>query len=296
MKDPIIEILQYNSQRKYFGTWSPAQASDAYHRSTRSFEPTKTQINTGEISVDDICDTLWNEMSYNPVTFGQQSPFIIDGINSISYFCKHEYIGKDTDKELVFSNLKKHLLYFLRKMDEYDHSFKENRKINSNYMSIGTADEYSKTPNLEYEILKLLRECIKEICLHNVNCYYNLKKTDPVNAAKIVNTITERHPNFVRPIKIHNYSLDQRIKLSGHYMEKVTKDKESLQMSIKDKTEQIYDTEIKINSLQDYEEPVDTSHEEQVLKKQNSELDVLTLKLSKAQETLNILIATQKTK
>ena len=57
MKDPIIEILQYNSQRKYFGTWSPAQASDAYHRSTRSFEPTKTQINTGEISVDDICDT-----------------------------------------------------------------------------------------------------------------------------------------------------------------------------------------------------------------------------------------------
>ena len=293
MKDPIIEILQYNSQRKYFGTWSPAQASDAYHRSTRSFEPTKTQINTGEISVDDICDTLWNEMSYNPITFGKYSPFVIDGINSIHYFCKHEYIEKATDKAFVFAKIRMRLLYFMQKMNEFEPSFKETRKTDSCYMSIGTTNEYSKEPNLEYEILKCLRECIKEICSHNVNFYYNLKKTDPFAAVKLVNQIRERHPDLVRPLKIHNYSLDQRIILSGHYIDKVQKDQESLKISVNNKTEEIYDTQMKINTLQDYEEPVDSSHEEQILKQQNLELDALTLKLNEAGKKLKILIATQ---
>ena len=60
----VHDIIKYDVNRKYFGDWTPDGLNATYN------SPTPVNFYTGILSVDKICDALWNEMSYNPERFG----------------------------------------------------------------------------------------------------------------------------------------------------------------------------------------------------------------------------------
>ena len=75
----IREVIKYNASRKYFGNWTPHELNESYQNAPRDLQ-------IGILSIDDICNALWHEMSYNPVRFGYTSPFVFNGKNSLKDF------------------------------------------------------------------------------------------------------------------------------------------------------------------------------------------------------------------
>ena len=82
----IKQILQYNPDRMYYGTWSAAVLNDYQAEALRNSKP--KQLYISDLNNDIICNTLWYEMSYNTERFGKTSPFISNGKTSF-FFIPH---------------------------------------------------------------------------------------------------------------------------------------------------------------------------------------------------------------
>ena len=80
----LSQIVRYNTNREYFGIWTPGDLSDCFKIAKKS--NSATTLHVGKLTDDIICDTLWCEMSLNPTRFGTESPFKTDNKNSIIYF------------------------------------------------------------------------------------------------------------------------------------------------------------------------------------------------------------------
>ena len=292
MAQTINDIVRYNTSRQYFGRWTPRQLHEAYNRARNSEYSRTTTLDTDVISVDDICDTLWNEMSYNPSRFGTKSPFIFDGKNSIRKFCDaHKvYIANKkpvlTQKEKIEEETKALLVRlgneldrFLKLMDDYDQSFSANGFTSTDSVEIGLQND-AEQANIGYKLLSKLVYCIHEICKQNLYDYTHKSLGLHREMLKVI--LEQRHKNFVRPMKIPNYrkikSLEEQQKLLAN---KITL-----------KEDEINGTEQLIHTYEDYFEdaPVDTSHEENLLERQNNELESLQEEYQDVQNLLNFLL------
>lgn len=292
MAHTINDIIKYNTSRQYFGCWTPKQLHEAYNQGRNSDISRTSTLKTGVISVDDICDALWNEMSYNPMRFGTQSPFIFDGKNSIRKFCDaqkgfipntkpnltiQEKISEETKIFLV--KLASILEDFLALMDMYDKSFSANGFTSTDYIAVGLQYD-SEHSNIGYKLLAKLIFCIHEICKQNLSDYTHKSLGLHREMLKVI--LEQRHRDFIRPIKLPNY---RKI----NYLQQ---QQQSLGNKISSKENEISETEMRINTYEDYFEdaPVDISCEENLLIKQNHELELLEDEYQNIQNLLNFLL------
>ena len=276
MKNDVRNILKYNRLYRYFGDWAPKQLHDAYEIVLRSMGHPSFTIETGKISVDDVCNTLWNEMSYNPLRFGKKSPFVFRGVNSLDQFCNtYDPSIKDMETVTLLSELRQKLKTFLALMYQYDPSFQQTGVSKESKMKIKML-EYSTDANTEYKILACLVACIHAICQQNVKDY----DTKPsAYRAIMAEVCAEKHPTGER--KINDVSLAKINSLKQQQRE--------LLQQISDKNEEIAQTQIRKDTLSGYEIPMDTSRERALLKTQESALKSLDLRLQYIQNQLNML-------
>ncbi|MBR5904686.1 MAG: hypothetical protein IKZ49_04100 [Alphaproteobacteria bacterium] len=292
MAQIINDIIKYNTSRQYFGRWTPEQLHRAYNEARNSEISRTSTLHTGVISVDDICDTLWNEMSYNPARFGTKSPFIFDGKNSITKFCDKYKIYIENKKpnltideklaeetKIFLVRLSYELQKFLTLIDDYDPSFKTTGITSTDYIMVGLQDD-SENSNIGYKLLAKLVYCIHEICKQNLS---DLSHKSLGLHKDIIKTIVEqRHKDLVRPVKIPNYRKIKSLKEE----QKILDDK------ISSKQNEISETEMRLNSYEDYfeEAPVDVSSEKHLLIRQNQELGLLEDEYQNIQNLLNFLL------
>ena len=162
----IKSVLKYNTHRKYIGEFIPQKLADACAKLASSQKwDNQLQyeyVHIGNINGTVICDSLWRQMSYNPVRFGTVSPFMFDGKNNIYKFCK-SYDGDNATVNEVRDLLSK-FLYLNR-----------NRKTGAWHDTIATVNgnleihmKYNSHFDDNYHKLAKLRKCIKIIAKQNV--------------------------------------------------------------------------------------------------------------------------------
>ena len=264
----IKKILGYDATRKYFGNWCPRDLNATYMNS----EPVDFKI--GTLSVDDICDSLWSEMSYNPGHFGKTSPFKFNGKNSIRLFKDHSFESDDRDLNIVFSSIKFNMRSFLYHMERLDSSFETNGYFYNTQVTIAHTieDSIKPVPNHAYSMLAALRKCAKIIAEQNVQDFSN-----DLYRAHIIKTVVQRHPGLTRPTKIPNFpALESNMRAEA-----------SLKRAIWNKSVEINDIESRINTLQNMEPPVDTSAEKTLLNQKQQALAKLEYTLNQIQKTNN---------
>lgn len=264
----IKEIIKYDTTRKYFGDWSPYQLNRCYP----CLEPVSLQI--GVLSVDKICDTLWNEMSYNPKRFGTQSPFKFHGKNSLYMF-----IAKDLDQKdhafYTLSKIQAYLSKFWLSAMTYDKTFLTNQRFKNKYVIIKNIPQQNPdskpVPGATYQMLGYLRNCIHIIASQNLKDFD--RKTYREQMIPVINA---RHPDFVRPKDYYHSKPD---------FLKYLRDKTELENAISEQTSEISVTQSRIDSLNnDFENPGDTSAENARLRAQMDALNALESKLRALQQ------------
>ena len=277
----IKEIIRYNVSRKYFGDWTPDELNDTYI----SENPVSLRI--GVLSVDDICDALWNEMSYNPVRFGTKSPFEFDGKNSLESFIDTA-IDLDNRAFRVLSLVQSRLSKFWKIATKYDSSFATHNRLKSNCVTITTTistnPKSKPIPSATYIMLTNIRRCIKDISSQNLRDFG--RKT---YKQQIIDTFISRHPDLIRPIKIENFAAIKRLSQNPELQQYLHIEYE-LETAIYDKNSEIIDTQSRIDTLNnEFENPGDTTEYTFLLQKQNEELENLENKLENIkQKILNI--------
>lgn len=272
---PVRSIIKYNTSRKYFGNWSPKQLHNLYQDCCKSEENISYDLETGIISVNDICDTLWTEMSYNPLRFGDKSPFVFNNSNSIKDFCaNYKFTILDNSANTTLAKIKSELKQFLTLTKKYDPSFEQTGVISTTCTKI-KLDEYSFHPNIEYKILAHLVACIHVVCRQNLHDYYKSVK----HRFAINQTCLKRHPDFERKIKNPCFSK----------IESLTAIKDALLKQISYKNSEILNTQMCIEDLSEYENPVDTSREQEILKQHNIDLQCLDSRLQQVYKELDTL-------
>ena len=269
-------IVKYNVTRKYFGDWTPNELNDSY------ICENPTQLRIGVLSVDDICDALWNEMSYNPVRFGTTSPFEFDGKNSLEKFIDTP-IAPDNKAFKTLSIVQSYLSRFWKLATKYDEAFKTTKHFKSNCVTITTTistNPGSKpVPSMTYVMLGKLRNSVKAIASQNLNDFG--KKT---YQKQMIDVILARHPDLVRPIKTQNFAASARKdKELQHY--KVAE--QNLIKEIQDKNFEITDTQSRIDTLtMEFENPGDASKDKALLQNQTKELEKLEYALVNIQQKM----------
>lgn len=272
MNTRFADVIRYNPTRFYFGSWTPRLIDTTYNENKCREENRTTPLNIGIISEDIICDALWNEMSYNPERFGTTSPFIFNGKNSIKKFCDYYSFYNPNDKKIIaFKQISDELKRFLEFMKNYDPSFIENGHTSDPIIEVGL-EKYEVFSNIGYKLLSSLRKCIHIICSQNGSDYSGIKKYN----IKMNEIILARHPNGNRPSKIPNYRLIASIQAQ----------QPKLDVEIRQKEEEISETQMRINVLQEYEGPADTTHEQNLLERQQQELEKLE---EQYQDNVNML-------
>ena len=87
------EVVKYSANRAYFGKMTGAGLAKAYglFKHTQDWDKpvTSATVLVGKIDGGVICRALWNEMSYNPLRFGNVSPFLYKGKEDIYHFCRN---------------------------------------------------------------------------------------------------------------------------------------------------------------------------------------------------------------
>lgn len=103
----VHDVLKYGIRRAYFGKITGKELNDAYskfvNKESKSKPVTKTQVDVGYIDGRMICRVLWNEMSYNPVRFGDVLPLFEQADEySLFRFCDDKnflnYVSQVKDK------------------------------------------------------------------------------------------------------------------------------------------------------------------------------------------------------
>ncbi len=259
----------------YFGNWTPRQIHEIYQNMKGSDFNRTEPLTTGIITEDDICDTLWNEMSYNPVRFGNTSLFLFNGKNSIKQFCAKYSVCNSEDKNLVFlQKLAFALNDFTFFMNAYEPTFSETGRTQNPVMNVGLQQDVLAS-NLEYKVLSKLVACIHLICSQNGLDYARSKK----HHIAMNQIIMQRHPDLVRPIKIPNY-----IKLNS-----MKNQSKALELRMQTQESDILETQMRINVLEEYDSPVDTSREHSMLESQQAELERLEQEYLDIQNKLKMM-------
>ena len=114
----IKKILAYNIRRAYIGRLTAENLGNAFAliKRSRDWDNPVSQCNlaVGNINGDVICNALWYEMSYNPGRFGDVSPFVFNGRNSIYRFCDKPYGGNLSGKAAdVIASIRHHLIEYM---------------------------------------------------------------------------------------------------------------------------------------------------------------------------------------
>ena len=268
--DKIQEIIKYNTKRKYFGVWRPQDLYDAYK--VKSGRPVKI----GTLSISNICDTLWNEMSYNPGRFGTISPFDVWCIKTPESFIKQKFSDKDALYKVQYA-----LSEFLSLVSQYDQSFRTNGYLNTDCVIINHVPTFYPTkrpvPNLQYKMLSSLVHCVHLIASQNWNDFKRKKYQN-----QIINAVQTRHADLSES---DFDTLSRRVQYPElHKYQDMYK---NVNYAIMEKNSAIMDTEMRIQSLQEYEIPGDTSSETALLQKQNMDLQKLEQMLDDIKKTIH---------
>lgn len=275
----IRKVLKYNTSRQYFGQWMPIEIHEKYDQAIENPE-SQSSIYTGQISMNDICDTLWNEMSYNPVRFGTKNPFIFNGVKDPVIFALKYSDEKYKTKNAIFfkiATLLKDKIYDLTRIDPM---FSAVGHTQNNVFQINNPTECRI--NQMYYILSSLAKSIHAIASQNLIDF----KTSKRHRIEIIRVVKERHPNLIRPMKNVNYA----------EMEKQNKFVNMLRVALANKQTQIESTNISIESLRELEQPGDTSGLELQLAQQQRQYDNLETICTKYESEYNKLLMEWKNK
>lgn len=253
------DIIAYDVSRKYFGQWTPYELNRSYWASVKKNDSVSLHI--GLLSVDDICTALWTEMSYNPVRFGTKSPFKFQDKNSIEHFVNTKIDTGDQEHNIVLAKIQNNLRKFLKIITRCEPSFSRKRFLSKTSLDINQTPSQNPmakpVPNWAYEMLDCLRDCIHAIASQNLADFHRKSYQ-----TEILEKVKSRHPNLIRPTKIPNFPA----------IEKYADDEKRLTASIFEKNGQISDTQMRIDALQEYDPPIDTSAERKLLRKYNNQL------------------------
>ena len=271
----VRDIVKYNTSRKYFADWSPKQLHNAYQNSRVSEQGVDLEI--GKLCTNDICDTLWTEMSYNPTRFGKTSPFVFNNTNSIKDFCKnYSFTLLDNNANLLLSKIKIELTQFLNIASKYDDCFEQTGILSASCINIKTEEtrEGFSYPNTAYKMLSHLVACIHLVCRQNLHDYYTAKYRPLINEVCF-----KRHPDLERKNKIPCFSK----------IEYLTQIEQNLSQQVSHKNSEILNTQMCIENLCEYENPVDTTREQEILNKQIQEFQQLESNLNEIRTQLKML-------
>lgn len=260
LKDKINEIQQiikYDPYREYVGEWSPKKIQTTYRKIYENpFRPW-VFVSVGGLSIKMVIDAIWNEMSYNPLRFGTQNPFAKNDIQSVRQFCK-KYDDHNPETKDIMSNIAHKLSSFLYFIGKSNPEFNTNEKIDGS--SILIKCNYNRKPNDGYIALSCLVGAIHLIASQNLKDYKIKAFRKQINEIAM-----SRHPNLQRSRQYLNFI----------NMARIGEKKDSLYDNIMKKTNEISETQARIQTLNDYDPPVDTSDEYRQLARQQSELQSL---------------------
>ena len=264
----VHDIIKYDVNRKYFGDWTPDGLNATYN------SPMPVNFYTGILSVDKICDALWNEMSYNPERFGTVSPFKINGKNSLEFFINKEIDIYDNNFE-VLTNLQAYLSRFWNMALQYDKDFMITNRFKSTNILISTKIRPGEKPipSATYRPLGYLRDSIHKIASQNLQDFEN----KAIYRNQIIETVKEKHPKLFRPATPVYVAPVQES--TNDELEKYMSDKKYLIDAIWNKNSEIMDTQMRIDTLNEFENPGDTSNDTALLKKQKADLKNLETNL-----------------
>lgn len=244
----IREIIKYNANRNYFGTWTPKSLHAAYRYAHEYPLDYEASFMVAHMSQAYICDIIWNEMSYNPVRFGAISPFYFDEQPNIKMFCKTH----QSDKESIWGEISRNLQSFT--------AFIENGIIQNGYIVIRCDENTGKT-NSGYRALARLTRIIHDICIQNLADFNKSKSY----REKIIQVVQKRHPNLARSTNNINFAQIDRVNYK----------RQQIQYAIVQKNAEINDISMRIKTLSEYDPPVDVHNEEELLEQKYQELQQL---------------------
>lgn len=259
----IKNIIEYNTTRKYFGDWTPYELNETYPGTEL------VHLHIGILSVDKICDALWNEMSYNPKRFGVKSPFKFNGKNSLYLFINKE-IDQENNALEALSDIKTNLIKFWIHAIKYDTNFPITNQFKNTFVTIQHTPQQNANskpiPDKTYKMLGFLRNCIHIIASQNITDFERKSYRE-----QIINAVTSKHPNLIRPQKLTTKNTD--------YLQYL-RNRTYLEHEIFKKTSEISITQSRIDSLNnEFEIPADTSAEESRLQSQIATLNELESRL-----------------
>ena len=275
MQDKVHNILKYDPNRTYFGPWSPKRLHTVYREIYNNPCRPLVFMETGKLSTEIICDTLWNEMSYNPLRFGVQNPFEINGIPNIKEFiAKYKTNGK---ADVIMQQVAADLDYFLYSIGKVNPEFRQFGEI-FNYTVLINVDRHRKSGD-GYKALARLSDSIHDIASQNIKDYKIKKYRE-----QICKIALARHPNLKR-------SNNQLIFVQ---IEKTKQQVDCLYNEIINKNNEISSINSRIETFNEYEPPLVTSREHTLLEQQKQELQTLEEQYSFAKNKYDELIAKQK--
>ena len=266
------DIIKYNTTRKYFGDWTPHELNRTYPGTTA------VSLRIGVLSIDEICNAIWYEMSYNPKRFGTQSPFKYNGKNSLCWF-----IAKDLDSKNhafhILSKIQNYLSKFWVSAIKYDNTFPTNNRFKNTYVLIKHTPQITPdskpVPAETYQMLGYLRNCIHIIASQNLTDFDRKAYRE-----QMIPVINSRHPDLMRPKKTYGSNPD---------FLKYLRNRSELEQAISEKTSEISVTQSRIDSLNnDFDPPADTSAENARLCAQTDALNALESKLKELQQQFRI--------
>lgn len=192
----VREVLRYEPKRAYFDKFTTENLSVAYgqFKHTQSWDKPvlRTTVRVGKVDGGVICRALWNEMSYNPLRFGNVSPFIHNGTENIYHFCRCG-VPEDSPCYKVMEKVRYELIDFMALNGRAKNQWYDNIDTENGMVVLTFVDGHSDD---KYKMLSKLREAIKLITRQNVEDF-----KDKAHYAEMLKVIYVRHPNGIRKAK-----------------------------------------------------------------------------------------------
>jgi len=270
----IKSIVKYNVQRQYFGNWTSKELRDSFRSCMNQDRPKRVWISTGVLSLESICNTLWNEMSYNPLRFGTESPFVIVN-GKLDRKKAMDFYLKGTPESQVMKNVLQCLDAFIDSLGKYDTKFRDTGISACTSVDVG-CEEYTNNSNDGYKILSTLVHCIHIICSQN-----NKDAGCSKYRNEMLKIIQQRHPNMQRSMLRKIFVSIPCLVKPDNAEENIDDEKKREQQKIidgiqhairKKETERCYLEMQRDNLLNDLEQPGDVSEIEASIKKIGAEI------------------------
>lgn len=192
----IKTLLEYDASRQYFGAFTPSALSRAYGQLKRAAnwaEPLDVvPVQVGVINGDVICNSIWYQMSYNPVRFGNISPFWYNNRNNIYRFCtgKIPPTTNDAAARDIIAEIRHHLTEYMTLNRGNNGQWRDVITTQNGNVMISLINGCS---NPEYKMLAHLRDCIKPVASRNIS---DLKSARGPYRSEIIRIAETRHPEL----------------------------------------------------------------------------------------------------